>query len=48
MTWIIKNTNENMNLFGNQTYDYRAGWDLLLGKAVLTTPSDENKTPALF
>ncbi len=47
-SWIIKNTNENMNLFGNQTYDYRAGWDLLLGKAVLTTPSDENKTPALF
>jgi hypothetical protein len=47
-SWVVKNVNANMELFSNQTYDYRAGWDLLLGKAVLTTPSDENKTPALF
>lgn len=47
-SWIIANTNKNMDLFNNQTYSYRAGWDLLLGKAVLTTSADENKTPALF
>lgn len=47
-SWIIKNTNENMIFFDNQTYDYRAGWDLLVGKAVLTTSADENKTPPLF
>ncbi len=47
-SWIITNTNENMIFFDNQAYDYRAGWNLLVGKAVLTTSADENKTPALF